>query len=142
MKRSSLFQAVKLVLQGVLLQLPDSSDCPPAVIELMRCCWKTEPRDRLRFPEICSRLEEALEENIKGMHHLEPDLPRPPAFPSAYPALPDDLPPLDFSELGDELECDLAADMAGSDELLDPENYLLPRPPDPSRVQYLEPIAD
>lgn len=126
---------MKLVLQGVLLQLPDSSDCPPAVIELMRCCWKTEPRDRLRFPEICARLEEALEETVKGMHHdLEPDLPRPPAFPAAYPALPDDLPPLDFSELGD--------DLTGTDELLDPENYLLPRPPDPNRVQYMEPIAD
>lgn len=126
------------MLQGVLLQPPDSADCPPAVVDLMRCCWKTEPRDRLRFPEICARLEEA----FKGLS-LDVDLPRPPAFPElSLPALPDEL-DLGYPGYTEPSEVDLEelAPLRASGELLDPENYLLPRAPDPSRV-YIEPIAD
>ncbi|XP_052130405.1 BDNF/NT-3 growth factors receptor-like [Frankliniella occidentalis] len=148
-------EALKLVLQGVLLQLPDSSECPLTVIDLMRCCWKTEPRDRLRFPEICARLEEALEEAIKGIpllekHDVDDDdgdigLPRPPGF------VPSDLPPLSVWYGATAPDTDLEdMDVHGArrgtpgpeEQLLDPDNYLLPRAPDPNRVPYLEPIAD
>lgn len=155
-------EAMNLVQRNVLLQVPDGADCPRAVVDLMHCCWKSEPRDRLRFPEICARLESALEEAVKGLardcepEDMDMDLPRPPGFPfpAAYPslpALPDDLPALGWyshaapqSTFSDADIDDVSVRGAGPREegLLDPENYLLPRAPDPSRVQYMEPIAD
>lgn len=148
------------MLRGVLLQLPDEPECPAndAVVDLMRCCWRTEPRDRLRFPEICSRLEEALEASLRESDALDAELPRPPGFPAVYPALP--ALALSLPALADDmllLPSTLSATSAcrrdegpgghagerGREELqLDPENYLLPRVPDPVRVEYMEPIAD
>ncbi|XP_034236659.1 BDNF/NT-3 growth factors receptor-like [Thrips palmi] len=153
-------EALELVLRGVLLQLPDDPDCPPAVLDLMRCCWRTEPRDRLRFPEVCSRLEEALEASLREMRlesdALDAELPRPPGFPAVYPdlgmdlgmdlalpALPDDLLLLPSSAAACPRDRRDAGRPDGCEELqLDPENYLLPRVPDPERVEYMEPIAD
>uniref|UniRef100_A0A1B6KVD3 Protein kinase domain-containing protein n=1 Tax=Graphocephala atropunctata TaxID=36148 RepID=A0A1B6KVD3_9HEMI len=65
-------EVVRLILQGIMLILPD--DCPPFVCELMRNCWKTEPRDRISFAEILEILQ-------KSSAHPPSTLPRPPAFP-------------------------------------------------------------
>lgn len=153
-------EALELVLRGVLLQLPDEPECPPAVVDLMRSCWRTEPRDRLRFPEICSRLEKALEvalrERALESDALDAELPRPPGFPGvgvhpalalSLPALPDDLLLLpSASAASPSATCPAEGGLADGlhrEELqLDPDNYLLPRVPDPERVEYLEPIAD
>lgn len=46
-------EVVKLILQGIMLIPPE--DCPQEICEIMRCCWKTEPRDRIRFSDIYDR---------------------------------------------------------------------------------------
>lgn len=50
-------QVLKLIYDGIILSPPD--DCPPLICELMKNCWKTEPRDRIKFTEICDKLERA-----------------------------------------------------------------------------------
>lgn len=45
---------VQLILDGVLLCQP--SDCPPIICRIMEGCWKTEPKDRLKFSQIAQRL--------------------------------------------------------------------------------------
>lgn len=52
-------EVVKLILDGVMLIPPP--ECPSIVIELMKNCWKTEPRHRIAFPNICDKLELAFE---------------------------------------------------------------------------------
>ena len=51
-------------------------DCPPYVCQIMKDCWKTEPRDRLRFPDILEHLRKAEEASAQ----ME-TLPRPPQGP-------------------------------------------------------------
>ncbi|KAK7862225.1 hypothetical protein R5R35_011120 [Gryllus longicercus] len=53
-------EVMKLIVQGIMLSCPEG--CPAAVREVMRACWKTEPRDRLRFHEVHERLVKAEEE--------------------------------------------------------------------------------
>lgn len=48
---------VKLVLQGILLIPPDG--CPDVIYELMAKCWKTDPRDRVKFHSILATLRDA-----------------------------------------------------------------------------------
>lgn len=48
-------EVVKLILQGIMLIPPE--DCPSIICEIMRNCWKTEPRDRIRFSDIYDKLE-------------------------------------------------------------------------------------
>ncbi|XP_013784786.1 tyrosine-protein kinase transmembrane receptor Ror-like [Limulus polyphemus] len=48
-------EVVKLVLQGILLSPP--GECPYYIYDIMAGCWKTEPRDRLKFPDIYQILE-------------------------------------------------------------------------------------
>jgi serine/threonine protein kinase len=48
--------AKKLILQGIMLIPPE--DCPAFICELMRECWRTEPKDRIGFQDICSRLQQ------------------------------------------------------------------------------------
>lgn len=48
-------EAVKLILQGIMLMPPDN--CPTIICDLMKSCWKTEPRDRIKFSEIYDKLE-------------------------------------------------------------------------------------
>ncbi|XP_076315709.1 BDNF/NT-3 growth factors receptor-like [Tachypleus tridentatus] len=43
-------EVVKLILQGILLSPPGK--CPYFIYNIMAGCWKTEPRDRLKFPDI------------------------------------------------------------------------------------------
>lgn len=52
-------QVLKLIYDGIILSPPE--DCPPLICELMKNCWKTEPKDRIKFTEICEKLERACE---------------------------------------------------------------------------------
>lgn len=52
----SILKVVTLILDGVLLCPP--SDCPPQICSIMEGCWKTEPKDRLKFPQIVQKLRE------------------------------------------------------------------------------------
>lgn len=61
-------EVVKLILQGIMLIPPD--DCPSIICELMRNCWKTEPRDRIRFTDIYDKLEKSLR-GLDGFEELE-----------------------------------------------------------------------
>ncbi|KAK5646760.1 hypothetical protein RI129_005224 [Pyrocoelia pectoralis] len=118
-------EVVKLILQGIMLIPPE--DCPTIICDLMKACWKTEPRDRIKFSEIFDKLDKAYNnyeqlessvpnkllfqnENKINSGTLQRKLPRPP------PLLP-----LSSNEI----------------ELLDTEGYLLPniiKEP----VQYLD----
>lgn len=66
-------EVVRLILQGIMLIPPE--DCPPLICDLMRNCWKTEPKDRTCFAEIHEALRKA------STSHQVSTLPRPPAFP-------------------------------------------------------------
>ncbi|KAK9712994.1 Cytochrome P450 [Popillia japonica] len=50
-------EVVKLILEGIMLIPPE--DTPSLICELMQLCWKTEPRDRIRFSDIYAKLEKA-----------------------------------------------------------------------------------
>lgn len=52
-------EVVKLILDGIMLIPPD--DCPSLICELMKNCWKTEPKHRITFSHICDKLELAYE---------------------------------------------------------------------------------
>ncbi|CAH0557393.1 unnamed protein product, partial [Brassicogethes aeneus] len=56
-------EVVKLILDGIMLIPPD--DCPSLICELMKNCWKTEPRHRITFPNICDKLELTYEKYIE-----------------------------------------------------------------------------
>lgn len=49
--------------------------CPPFVCQIMRECWKTDPKDRIKFAEILERLEKVKVKSIQDT------LPRPPQGP-------------------------------------------------------------
>lgn len=118
-------EVVKLILQGIMLIPPE--DCPPLIYDLMRSCWKTEPRDRIRFPDIYDRLAKANENfqateaamNLSAVLEIEPvinkvnnlTLPRPPPIP-----------------------------IAQIDGILDPDGYLLPV--ESAKVNYLQTLPD
>ncbi|CAG9825456.1 unnamed protein product, partial [Phaedon cochleariae] len=83
-------EVVKLILDGIMLIPPQ--DCPTLICELMRNCWKTEPRHRIIFPNICEKLEIAYEsekqtscvyetETKKMRPGANKSLPRPPPLP-------------------------------------------------------------
>nr|XP_012136036.1 PREDICTED: muscle, skeletal receptor tyrosine protein kinase-like isoform X3 [Megachile rotundata] len=67
-------EALKLILQGIMLIPPEG--CPPFVCQLMRECWKTDPKDRIKFPKILERFEKAKDKSIQ-----QDTLPRPPQGP-------------------------------------------------------------
>ncbi|CAH1992456.1 unnamed protein product [Acanthoscelides obtectus] len=113
-------EVVKLILDGIMLMPPE--DCPMVICDLMRNCWKTEPRHRITFTSICEKLEMAYEcektefdvedENKKSKNTGTRSLPRPPPFPILNDA-----------------------------DLLDGQGYLKPiEVKDP--VPYLEPVCD
>lgn len=118
-------EAVKLILDGIMLIPPD--DCPSLICELMKNCWKTEPRDRIKFSCICDKLEiasDAISESGKTVQYREEDetksvnikntksLPRPPPFR-----------------------------ILSHEDLIDADGYLLPNKVEMSR-QYLEALPD
>ncbi|XP_046385492.1 tyrosine-protein kinase transmembrane receptor Ror-like isoform X2 [Ischnura elegans] len=146
-------EVVKLILQGIMLIPPDN--CPPAVCNLMRDCWKTEPKDRPSFAGLHSQLLEVWETMYSGesgkdgsgiRDHSRSNGMSGKSFSSSSAPLPPSLPPTVI-------------------ELLDPDNYLLPHnscpngypqgetmnsstkfpyitPPQPLYPEYFQPIPD
>ncbi|XP_008547806.1 high affinity nerve growth factor receptor isoform X1 [Microplitis demolitor] len=70
-------EVLKLILQGIMLTPPE--DCPEFVADIMRQCWKLEPRDRFRFSEIFEELQKA-HQTIEKINE-KGSLPRPPQGP-------------------------------------------------------------
>lgn len=58
-------QVVKLILDGIMLIPPE--DAPPLICELMKNCWKTEPKHRITFPQIKQVLEQAYCSNVQSL---------------------------------------------------------------------------
>ncbi|XP_023954740.1 muscle, skeletal receptor tyrosine protein kinase isoform X2 [Bicyclus anynana] len=87
------YGATKKILRGILLVPPE--DCPRFACELMRACWAIDPRDRIGFDELCSKLETAQAEGGSG---AQIRLPRPPATPldSAGYLVPNTPPGVDY----------------------------------------------
>ncbi|XP_025424056.1 tyrosine-protein kinase transmembrane receptor Ror-like [Sipha flava] len=105
-------EVLKLIHDGVLLDIP--LDCPPVICVLMNGCWKSDPKERLRFVDVHDRLK-----NVTKRPELDSPLPRPPALPSIVDHL--------------------SLKKIPSEELLDVENYL--RPDDPgNNVEYITPF--
>ncbi|XP_076635602.1 muscle, skeletal receptor tyrosine protein kinase [Colletes latitarsis] len=67
-------EVVKLIFQGIMLIPPE--ECPPFACQLMRECWKTDPKDRIKFADILERLEK-----VQGKSIQQETLPRPPQGP-------------------------------------------------------------
>lgn len=65
----------ELLLQGILLQ--PSMDCPCYIVEIMRECWKRDPRERIKFLDVLNLLAQA---QTKSILHAT-SLPRPPQGP-------------------------------------------------------------
>ncbi|KAF2898974.1 hypothetical protein ILUMI_07201 [Ignelater luminosus] len=126
-------EVVKLILQGIMLIPPE--DCPTLICDLMKSCWKTEPRDRIKFSEIYDKLEKAykcceptetvqescgtlkfaFENELKPNFGTMKKLPRPP------PLLP----------------------QAPSIDLLDTDGYLLPKEiKEPVKYLDVKPVHD
>ncbi|XP_026756936.1 muscle, skeletal receptor tyrosine-protein kinase-like isoform X1 [Galleria mellonella] len=103
--------ATKLILQGIVLVPPE--DCPRFAGELMRACWKSDPRDRIRFDEICRKLEVAAATSGSTVQTRLPR-PPPPAQDIEGYLIPAQLPPVDYlAPLPDpeqESESDLSED--------------------------------
>ncbi|CAH1130539.1 unnamed protein product [Ceutorhynchus assimilis] len=97
-------EVVKLILDGIMLIPPE--DCPALICELMKNCWKTEPKHRATFTFIKDVLDEAYYnksmekkdvslkkkltdidgghvsiKNEKRTNHKPKTLPRPPPLP-------------------------------------------------------------
>nr|AVT56268.1 receptor tyrosine kinase [Jadera sanguinolenta] len=62
-------EVIRLINKGTMLIPPD--DCPSVICDLMRACWRTEPRERVTFGEIYEKLKKI----------STPQLPQPPPFP-------------------------------------------------------------
>ncbi|KAK3908621.1 Tyrosine-protein kinase transmembrane receptor Ror [Frankliniella fusca] len=132
------------VAQTVAVKVLKESASSEAEQDFMR---EVEVMSAFQHPHILQLIGEKLDDD-------DLDLPRPPGF------LPVDLPPLSslslsvwygaavpdgaLGDLDGEVGVDgvLGCGPGPEDQLLDPDNYLLPRAPDPNRVPYLEPIAD
>lgn len=84
--------------QGEKLTPPEG--CPSFICDLMKLCWKTEPRDRLTFPEIYEKLAKARAEMAPSQQEINQnieiadDLPRPPII----------IPTLDIMQQTEDLE--------------------------------------
>ncbi|XP_046996583.1 muscle, skeletal receptor tyrosine protein kinase-like isoform X1 [Schistocerca americana] len=114
-------EVVRLVLAGQLLAPPE--DCPPLASQMMLHCWRMEPRDRPRFPDMAARLAEA-----------QPRLPLPPGgFPLPAPTASAS------TAAPGAASCASGATSPSSADILDGDNYLLPSP---SARDYLQPLPD
>ncbi|GAB6024093.1 hypothetical protein CHUAL_008807 [Chamberlinius hualienensis] len=56
-------EVVKLIRQGILLSPPE--ECPLYVCQLMEMCWRTNPYDRIKFPQIYQILHSKCDPDIK-----------------------------------------------------------------------------
>ncbi|XP_047986855.1 NT-3 growth factor receptor-like isoform X1 [Leguminivora glycinivorella] len=86
------YDASKLILQGIVLVPPEN--CPRFACELMRGCWRTDPRDRIGFEEICRKLEIAA--SAGGATQIRLPRPPPPPQDSAGYLIPAPQPPVDY----------------------------------------------
>lgn len=132
-------EVVKLILQGIMLIPPDG--CPGFICDLMRACWKSEPKDRIKFPEIYDRLKKAYEDKEFDRPSAAsipppPPPPLPPSITNSNMTLSDasgislPRPPVfPISHFQSERE-----------ELLDSDNYLAPQAAIVN--EYLQPLPD
>ncbi|BES88348.1 TyrKc [Nesidiocoris tenuis] len=76
-------EVVKLILQGIMLIPPEET--PQTICEVMRQCWRTEPKDRTDFNEIHEQLVRLSSQEMTN------NLPRPPPFimTTSIPELPE-----------------------------------------------------
>ncbi|PSN47551.1 hypothetical protein C0J52_08384, partial [Blattella germanica] len=139
-------EVVKLIFHGIMLIPPE--DCPPVIWDLMRSCWKTEPRDRIRFPEIYSRLKKAQEEAEESPMIITNPMPPPTLM---YPPQISSPSITSTSSSSNSQSEHLPRPPGGfpisnlntkTVELLDSENYLLPQVPPASKCEYLQPLPD
>lgn len=95
---------MKFILDGIFLDIAEN--CPNEIADVMKLCWKKDPKERIQFLDICNHLSK-LKESIS--HHSLPSLPRPPPVPVTidYPILFED----------------------ESEDNLDEDNYLRPKSP-------------
>ncbi|KAK6623306.1 hypothetical protein RUM43_009158 [Polyplax serrata] len=127
-------EVVKMILQGIMLIPPDG--CPSFICDLMRACWKSEPKDRIKFPDIYDQLKKSWKEteanrSVDQRKPLPNDgqlksetadvdrglpCPRPPLFPIS---------PLFQTEYAD---------------MLDADNYLAPQTTQVN--EYIQPLPD
>ncbi|VVC44016.1 Hypothetical protein CINCED_3A003180 [Cinara cedri] len=105
-------EVLKIIHDGILLDIP--LNCPPVICVLMNGCWKSDPKERLRFVDIHERLK-----NVTRQPELDSPLPRPPALPAIVDHL--------------------SLRKIPSEELLDVDNYLQPDEPD-NTVEYIMPL--
>ncbi|XP_044750638.1 BDNF/NT-3 growth factors receptor-like isoform X3 [Coccinella septempunctata] len=117
-------EVVKFILDGIMLIPP--TDCPAIVCDLMKHCWKTEPRDRIRFVNICDKLEVAYQECVCTESHIENEV--------KGKCKSEDSEPKDKS--GKTLPRPPPMPLLLQEDVLDTEGYLLAR--EMEAVQYLE----
>jgi hypothetical protein len=131
-------------------------DCPQVIWDLMRSCWKTEARDRIRFTDIYARLKKAYEELPQSPASTSMPLPPPvPLFPQEsheHCVSPSSLSSSSSSSASSTSQSDplprppgafpLSNSNTKSVDLLDSENYLLPTIPPASKCEYLQPLPD
>ncbi|KAH0563856.1 high affinity nerve growth factor receptor-like isoform X1 [Cotesia glomerata] len=70
-------EVLKIIHQGIMLTPPE--ECPEFVIEIMKQCWKIDPRDRPRFSEILEKFKKA-HQTFEKINEKD-SLPRPPRGP-------------------------------------------------------------
>ncbi|GLV38614.1 Ror [Carabus blaptoides fortunei] len=123
-------EVVKLILQGIMLIPPE--DCPTLIYDLMRACWKTEPRDRIRFQDIFDKLEKAYEnfEDRESTTSSQPSQVPEVEVPTKKTSVVHNVtlprpPPMPIAQL---------------DGLLDTDGYLLPQ--ETTRTNYLQALPD
>ncbi|CAH0700752.1 unnamed protein product [Spodoptera exigua] len=114
--------ATKLILRGIVLVPPE--DCPRFAGDLMRACWKADPRDRIGFDEICRKLEDA----AAGGQAMQVRLPRPPPPPqdSTGYLIPKEQLPVDYLKLSlptPEDHAEMEAAFESSEEEDEDEEY-------------------
>ncbi|PZC83338.1 tyrosine-protein kinase transmembrane receptor Ror isoform X1 [Helicoverpa armigera] len=115
--------ATKLILRGIVLVPPE--DCPRFAGDLMRACWKADPRDRIGFDEICRKLEDAAAGGGQVMQMRLPRPPPPPQDSTGY-LIPKEQLPVDYLKLSlptPEDHADLEAAFESSEEEDEDEEY-------------------
>ncbi|XP_075212410.1 tyrosine-protein kinase transmembrane receptor Ror-like [Lycorma delicatula] len=106
-------EVLKLILQGIMLVPPE--DSPFEICELMKSCWKSEPKDRIHFSEIYDHLKKLLNQSRQVTQRST--LPRPPAFPIGL----------------------TTQRSKSAEDILDSDNYLQPQG---GTREYLQPLPD
>ncbi|CAG7717417.1 unnamed protein product [Allacma fusca] len=72
-------EVVQLILDGVLLCPP--SDCPKIISQIMQGSWKTDSKDRLKFPAICDKFIKSCKEQGEEVEESQYEIPNKPPKP-------------------------------------------------------------